>query len=238
METLPDLTPALRDGATQSATLAELISRDIVGGVFAPGAKLKVRELAAHYRTGATPVREALSRLVPTSLVVAEDHKGFRVATLDIGELKGLTWTRVQVETLALRESLATGDVEWEAKLAEAHHRLTRTPRPADHSHADYKAWELAHQAFHTALLSACGSPWLLDFIDSLSSQFTRYRRLSSPLHHAPADGTVRDVEAEHRELFEAALRRDIDAACKLLEWHYWTTANRVLGDQRSASST
>jgi DNA-binding GntR family transcriptional regulator len=224
-----ELLLSVREGETQGTVLADVIRRELVSGVFAPGAKLKVRELADRYGVGATPVREALSRLVPSTLVIAEDHRGFRVADVNAEELRKLTWTRIQAETIALKDSLARGGVEWEGALVAAHHRLTRTPRPKDQALDEYRAWERAHEEFHAALLSGCDSPWLLDFIASLSDQCNRYRRLSGLRSNQRPRGAARNVEAEHKALFEAALGRRAEAATRLLESHFQATANLVL---------
>ncbi|MNP42564.1 hypothetical protein D3C76_1363370 [compost metagenome] len=53
------------------------------------------------------------------------------------------------------------------------------------------------------------------------------------------ADSESRDVRGEHRSLLEAALRKDIKAACEILSAHYEETTKRVLTHeslQRSAS--
>jgi len=229
MNSSNDVQSLSREGETQGTALADFIRREIVAGEFAPGTKLKVRELSDRYGVGATPVREALSRLIPTSLVVAEDRRGFRVAGVSGDELNKLTWTRIQSEVVALKASIANGGVGWEGGVVAAHHRLTRTPRPKDQSLPGYRDWEQAHQDFHAALLSGCDSPWLLDFIAALSDQFSRYRRLSGQKSNRRSRGAARNVEAEHQALFEAVVGRRTELACRLLEAHYQATADLVL---------
>ena len=58
---------------SEASTLVELaitkLRQDILAGVFAPGSKLRVEELRSSYEIGASPLREALSRLVSNGLV-------------------------------------------------------------------------------------------------------------------------------------------------------------------------
>ncbi|MCY1343192.1 FCD domain protein [compost metagenome] len=88
--------------------------------------------------------------------------------------------------------------------------------------------WEQAHETFHAALLSNCGSPWLLRFANMLRDQTARYRVLS--MHYT--DSADRDVPAEHRALLDAVLARDADKACALLAEHYETTTQNVMNHE------
>ena len=49
---------------TLSERAANLVERDIIAGLHAPGARLGIVDLARRYEIGATPLREGLSRLV------------------------------------------------------------------------------------------------------------------------------------------------------------------------------
>jgi DNA-binding GntR family transcriptional regulator len=66
------------------------------------------------------------------------------------------------------------------------------------------EAWEGANRAFHAALVSACGSPWLIRLRDVLYQQSERYRRVS--LNVSPRR---RCVHEEHLAIVEAALARN-----------------------------
>ena len=63
-------------------------------------------------------------------------------------DLADLTRTRVQVETLTLRQAIQNGDVAWEAAVLAAHHTLERTP-VADATGQFNEGWSAAHSAFH-----------------------------------------------------------------------------------------
>ena len=86
------------------------------------------------------------------------------------------------------------------------------------------EAWSAAHDAFHEALASGCGSPWLLRLRRTLYDQSERYRRLSVPLGEA-----TRDIAGEHRALMQAALARDATAAAALLARHLALTTQVLL---------
>lgn len=206
---------------TMASALFEQLRADIVESVFLPGTKLKVRELSERYQVGSSPVREALSRLVSSSLVSAEDRRGFRVAKADIAAFERLTWTRIGAESLAIKGALELGDVHWEAQLMTAHHLLARVPKPTRLDSPEYRTWNAAHRDFHRSLLSGCNSPWLLEFTDSLYDHSARYRWLSmrvSPEEHG------RVSCKEHEGLLDVVLRRDVETATRLLSDHYMET--------------
>ncbi len=151
-------TPAIVsvDGtATRATNLYDLLRADIVGGDLEPGSKLAIEALAERYGASATPLREALNRLVSDGLVERREQRGFYVAGIGAADLQEITKTRCWLEAIALRESIAARTTEWEEALVLAHHRLARTPRSlSDSRFEDNPEWEPRHRAFHRALIA------------------------------------------------------------------------------------
>lgn len=209
---------------TMASILADAIRDDIISGALPPESKLRLKDLADRYSAGVIPLREALSRLAMTGFVRAEDQRGFRVTGVSRDELTDITQTRQRIETDALANAIANGDVEWEGRVLLAFHRLSKRgmtgPGPAIK-----REWEEAHDAFHDALLSGCTSKWLIHFARILRDQTSRYRHLSV----RTGDGETRDVAAEHKALVDAVLARDSATACRLLAEHFDTTTRLVL---------
>jgi DNA-binding GntR family transcriptional regulator len=225
-------TPALATvsgSATRATSLFDQLRADLLAGVLEPGSKLAIEALAEHYATSATPLREALNRLVSDGLVERREQRGFVVAPISAEDLAEITKTRCWLEERALRESIAARSAEWEEALVLAHHRLARTPRSlSDKRFEDNPAWEPLHRAFHRALIAGCGSRWLLSFCDQLADQHHRYRRLS-----APRAFLKRGVKGEHLQLMEAAIEGRADDAVALLRTHFERTAKIIRDDPR-----
>ena len=206
-------------------TLAEdayaAIRQAIRSGAYAPGARLRFSDLQALCGMSVTPVREALARLTAEGFTVLDGHRGCSVAGLSLEELRDVTAARQLCEGEALRLSVTRGDADWEARVLACHHLMVRIPQlRADMPSAMREDWDVRHAAFHAALISACGSPTLLEICEKLFSRADRYRRLSISL-----SGATRDVEGEHRDLMERALARDGDGAVEALRAHYGRTA-------------
>ncbi|MHA6344349.1 GntR family transcriptional regulator [Roseivivax sp. CAU 1761] len=203
----------------------QALRTDIIRGVRKPGERLRIERLRGLYETGPTPLREALQRLSSERLVVAEGQRGFTVAPLDAGEFADLNVARTAIEKEALRLALARGDDAWEARIVAAAYRLEKQDAALAGSGGVTDAWERANAEFHTALVSACGSSWLLHVRDGLHDICERYRRASIYRHIG-----ARDLGAEHRGIAEAALARDSEAVCRLTEAHFARTAEVLSG--------
>ncbi|MDR7152030.1 DNA-binding GntR family transcriptional regulator [Hydrogenophaga palleronii] len=201
----------------------EQLRADILTGELRPEERLRIQGLSERYKVGATAIREALSRLVTDGLVESEDQRGFCVAPVSVDELVDLTRTRIQVEQLALRQAVAQGDIDWESNLLSSFHRLSRSEAPS--SPEKHAAWTTAHRQFHEAVLAGCRSPWLMRLCRLLYDKSERYRNVAE----RQPGSQVRDVDTEHRRLMDAAMARDAESACKVLEEHFWQTAEITL---------
>lgn len=84
------------------------IRHEIVGGAFAPGTMLKLNRLTDQFGASATPVRDALNRLVGERLVVLLPGGGFRVRPLDADRLAGLYRWHGHLIQIALDRPLPT----------------------------------------------------------------------------------------------------------------------------------
>lgn len=166
---------------TLAGRVYENIREDIISGKLAPGSKLRMELLSSQYEVGLTPLREALSRLVGDALVFSEGQRGFWVATLSMEELDDVTSVRFLIESEALARSIRDGDESWEKNLHAAFERLTEAESNLQKKQGkeQLREWELANTAFHESLVSACGSPWLIQLRWKMYRQAERYRRIS-----------------------------------------------------------
>jgi GntR family carbon starvation induced transcriptional regulator len=215
-------TSEIQSGPILSDRAHDLIKEDILGGLFEPGEKLQLDAISARYGIGTAPVREALNRLSAEGWVERRSQRGFFVSELSISDLEELVKTRIWLETLALREAIANADQEWEDTVILAYHRLARTERLREgtNSVSVNADWETRHHDFHLALLSACGSSWMIQFCRTMMDQAVRYRNLS-------VNFTIQrrgDALAEHEAIMTAALDRDADLAADILSKHYAKT--------------
>lgn len=210
------------------ATLAEAVydhlRQELLRGNLAPGSKLRISDIAAQNGVSPSVLREALTRLAEQGLVIAMPQRGFAVAELSAASLIDLTRARTLIETMALRESIADGDLAWESSVIAAHYRLQRTPLlgPDGHVNADFAE---AHRYFHHVLLTGGISTRLTAIADGLRDCSELYLHWSRELAHDDR----RDGAAEHQEIVEHTLARDADAAAAALATHIERTTQALL---------
>lgn len=208
-------------GLTGTRSLTSAVFADLKAEILAcqlkPGEKLRIGNLADRYDVSLAAVREALSRLVADGWVIAEDHRGFRVSPASLEDLEDLTQTRIEIECLALRRSIERGGADWAESLQSAWADMS-SAKPGNRN------WPSLHNAYHAALVGACGLEWLMRFRQVLFEQSERYRAISR------SRKTVsRDLPGEHQALVEATLSRDAQAATTLLAEHFGRTRDLVL---------
>lgn len=198
------------------------IRDDIIHGSLLPGSKLKIEPLRKMYEIGASPIREALSRLCSDGFVTIKGQQGFNVMKMSKDDLKDVTNTRVLIENKALEMSILHGDDEWESSVVAAFHRLSKTEHSDDKPECG--VLEKLNKTFHDSLISACDSKILLDFYSILYDKHKRYRNLAREAHHVK-----RNIHEEHSVIYEAALAKDVDAAIEANERHIRNTEDAVI---------
>ncbi|MFJ2261594.1 GntR family transcriptional regulator [Streptomyces sp. NPDC087844] len=211
---------------TRTEEMHRRLRGDILGGRLVPGARLKFPELCENYGVSVGAAREALTRLAAEGLVKSQAHQGYMVTPLSHEDLADLTRARVEIESLVLRMSVLEGDVHWESRAIAAHHVLERAPFLSDDDpdHPTYE-WEVAHAAFHMALIDGCTNRRLLDAARSLRDEAELYRQWSVSLGQEPD----RDLPGEHRALLDATVGRNADLAAHLLRDHIAHTAQLLI---------
>lgn len=209
------------DGNGRPATLTEAvygrIRSDILLGELRPGDKLKLDVLRQRYDASVNTLRETLSRLVSEGLVANEGQRGFAVIPASLADLRDITEMRNMLECQAARRSIERADLDWESRLVAAYHKLSKIEEVMETDPQRYgELFEQYNREFHRALISACGSRWLLTFHGIMYDQSLRYRMLSFQVRSFPRAQSRR----EHKEILDAALARDIGRLDPLLSAH------------------
>jgi DNA-binding GntR family transcriptional regulator len=202
------------ENATVAETAYRQIRADIIYGRLAPDEKLKLERLKVRYGASVSTLREILNRLASEGLVVAEGQRGFEVAPVSEENLKEIAALRQLLECYALDLSFAAGDMDWEGRVVAAHHKLHQMEiRMIGGDRSVTKDWKRYDWEFHQALISACGSRTLMETHAAIFDKYLRYQMISLTFR-----GQI--AADEHREMLDAALRRDAAAAQDVLRRH------------------
>lgn len=193
-------------GSTKSDAIAQEIRRRVLSGRYPRGTRLRQDELAADFGVSITPVREALRVLESERLLVAEPHRGVRVAELiDVDAIRAGYVVRRLAETFAVRRAasrLSRHDLGVLGRLLED-----------AESGGDPAEPQAANHAFHFYFYERCGVPGLAERIDQLWATFPWDVMLADERRAVAS-------QAEHRAILAAALSGDPDRLVAAFEHH------------------
>lgn len=199
------------------------IKEAIIRGELAPGEKLQVAKLKKRLNSGPTPIREALSRLTSSGLIIAESNRGFYVKNISEEEIRDIYATFLKIELMAINLAMELGDTAWEANIVASLHRLSaveNAPPPVD-----LVLWLEKNYEFHLSLIAGCRSPSLLKVREDLYQLFDRYCHLSLLLNQNLSALNNKD----HRDMAKAVIDRDKEKACQLMTSHLENSLTQVL---------
>ena len=214
----PAVPGAEATGETGAETVGDVVHArvraDILFGQLAPGQRLRLDEASRRYGVGVGTMRELLNRLASEGLVVAEAQRGFEVAPASPSEFREIVDLRLLLEGHALALSFAAGDLDWEARVVAAHHKLAVTEsRMLAGAETDPTPVRQCDRDFHRALISACGSRVLMETHGSVHDRYLRYLTIAVIFR---GEVSVR----EHAALRDCALARDVRRASAILKVH------------------
>lgn len=200
------LAPVGRE-TVQERVYSEL-RRALIGGLFAPGQVLTIRQLADALMTSTMPVREALGRLITEQALEALPNRTIRVPPVTAERIDDLLRARILLEgeaielacshmTDALLAHIREIMAQWEEM------RLGGDPATVD------RELSLNH-AFHFEIYRACGSTILLPMIESLWLQSGPCTRAAI---YAFSEAGARDAARFHHTIMAALVAGDGKAA-------------------------
>jgi len=203
-----------RPARTAATAVYDSLREAILCGELRPGQKLGIDAMRERFGAGATPVREALNRLVADGLVVSRDLRGFSVSDLDEADLLDLYHARGKFFPFLIREVIKNGDAAWEERVVVAYHRLSKTPwSSSDNEFRLNPEFRGRLLDFYIALYSGCGSRHLVDFAMRLHRESNRFLWIVMK-----SKFETNEPESMRQRLMDAVLARDVDRAIEVIE--------------------
>jgi len=208
-------------------SLAERAYRDLRGritaGEFAPAEHLRENTLVALLGVSRSVVRQALIRLTTEGLLLDNRKRGKTLAVFTEEHIARLVPIRICLEQLALREAIPRAtDAEIEELRSIAEKLRSPGLDPAEQDALDVafhrKIWKIAANDELEKILNAVVGPFHLVGNAVLLSPF--YKRSSSVISLQQVLLERERDAGGHQLLAEAICRRDVEAACQLMEDH------------------
>ena len=225
--------------ATQrlSDQLADDLRRQIEAGTVLPGQRLPTEQaLAAQYAVSRTVVREAVSRLRSSGLMVARQGSGMFVAARDAARpldfdsavLADLGAVLDVVEVRRARESEVAALAAERATTAQRQ-AIQQALARADASIASGSATVDEDLAFHQAVADAAGNPQFPRLLRHLE-QYLRDAMTVTRRNESMKAEFIQQVRQEHQAIADAILARDA-AAARVAAARHMHEASRRLHD-------
>ena len=199
-----------------TGTLADRVYRtlreQILRGIYEPGQKLNLDQLARDLKVSNTPIREATARLERLGLVETVPYSGPKLKRLSTAQMQDTYDVRIALEALAVQLVAQSEDPDVFKGMAAA---LEMQERACNGD--DPRAVVDADRAFHDALVEASGNSVLLEMLPNLSDRTRLLLELNTP----PSEGmnkaaALRRLQG-HRRIFEALREGNADAAVQEL---------------------
>jgi len=192
-----------------SLRVAGQLRRAILGGAIGPGERVRQEDIAQQSGASRLPVREALRMLAAEGLIENVPRKGARVPRLSMHEVDVMYRMREQLEPLALTESLPVLTADDHTRLAAIQDDIERN--------TDIGRFLELDREFHLLTYDGCRIGHLMSTVVRLWNSTQHYRRAFVRLS-GPERMWV--VNAEHRLLLDAVVRRDEVDAGRFLAGH------------------
>jgi DNA-binding GntR family transcriptional regulator len=221
------LDAAAGDWQPVADNVLEQLSRAIVQGELAPGAKISEPEVARRLGISRAPLREAMRRLEERKLVTRAPRLGARVVVLSPERIQQIFVVREAIEGMAAREAAThIADAELVRLRAQLMQQQTRSEQIGA---VAYLTRELDTD-FHATIVRASGNEFLIKFLCEdygplIEMCRRRQRRMPERAQRA---------WLEHLRIVEALEERDPDLAEIMMRKHI-AAARRSLQAQAGA---
>lgn len=192
-----------------SARVAAYLREQILHDKLLPGDRIRQEEIADRLGASRLPVREALRMLEAEGLTEHEPNKGARVPRLSMHEVDVIYRMRERLEPLALAESVPLLTEDDHARLEDVQERIE--------ANDDLDRFLDLDREFHLGTYSGCAIDPLNAMVTRLWNSTQHYRRT-----YVAMGGRSRMwvVNAEHRLILDAVVRRDLTDAERFLGGH------------------
>ncbi len=188
---------------------SQIFSRQLVAG-----SKLNIDQIARALAVSATPVREAVNRLVAERLAIYEPFQGYSLApSLNFKELEQVMALRELLEAFAARVGAPKITDDDLRVMIDCVSEMEALARQA--GYIVFKRFDQRDNEFHDVIIRTADNAFLVDSYRSISMHIRLAR-----IFYADSRTDMAAVVTEHRAILEAFKRHDGARAAALLSGH------------------
>ena len=204
---MPSVASAYR---SKKDAVLDALRAAIAKGVFKPGERLVIDELAAQFGVSPIPVREALQQLQAEGFIDIQPHVGATVTPIEAGLI---------TEIFDLLESfeLISGRAACRHMTPDDFDHMEGLLREMDTLHTDLDAWSAANMRLHQFICDCAHMPLVKGMLTKALDHWDRLRRFYLNdvfAHRVPA------AQREHWQMLEAMRHCDIERLEQVVSDH------------------
>jgi DNA-binding GntR family transcriptional regulator len=175
-----------------------------------PGTAVSEKEISLRYQVSRTPVREAFIHLSKEGLIKVIPQKETQVSRIDFNRVK---------QELFLRETLESGvlglfiENAASAHFTELEELMELQSKAGDNK--DYIKFLQYDNDFHRIFFEVAGQELAWEVQENMGGHYHRVRLLSTWLNEI-----TKSIVSQHKSIFSALKRKDLQKARPLLESH------------------
>ena len=220
---------AIQDRRTLTDKVHHALREMILSGGMDDGEKIVIDRMACLLSVSATPVREALARLVSEGLVKNEGHRGYVVtAVWDASAFDQMQVARMVVEPYSariaarlVREGLAPGLVDELEYHVGQMNAIIKSSRQQAAGVEECRQYARSDSRFHQAIVDTCANTPLSGLLRRLRLQ-PHLTRMYCSLGNPPG------AAVEHEEIVRRIREGSEDLAAKAMEDHLSRSDERL----------
>jgi GntR family transcriptional repressor for pyruvate dehydrogenase complex len=212
-----------------TAELVDLLTREIVSGKLAPGARLPTeQEMVASFGVSRTVVREAVAALRSEGLVVTRQGAGAFVTVdaqrrpfrIDPDGAKTLCQL-LHIMELRMGVEIEAAGLAGQRRTPEQVARIERSLVELDSAIERGETAVEADFDFHRAIAEATGNPYFREFLDFLGHYIIPRQTVRTERSEGAAQKAyLRRVQQEHRRIFEEIAAGNVEGCREAMRVH------------------
>ena len=213
--------------ATDHERIYQTLANEILRFEHKPGDLLSENQLCQRFSLSRTPVRSVLQRLQENGLVQIHPHKGSIVTKLDYDVVGQLIYQRVAVESMVLRDFIATCSP---AEVERVRYALLKMQQLSqvyaeDRERFDVYAFLKTDLMMHEIWFRATNKLYLWERMSGVESSYTRFCTLD-----IIEGSNVPDVMRDHQDILHLIEEKNIDGIEPLMRRHLYGGIRRLSG--------
>ena len=208
----------LKKSNASSNIVYEGLKAEILSLRLAPGSSISETDIASKFNVSRTPVRDAFKALSNEGLLEVKPHIGTFVSLMDINQISDVLYVRKVVELSILKDLTMTLTEADELKLEFNLNEQKLFLQGAAENENSVNDFIKYDNNFHRLIFRIAGKENIWNMVLGINHHYERFRSLVN----LQGENNIQHLYEEHRMIFEALTKKDIQALETIFSKHIY----------------